>query len=239
MRAKTLLHSRRAKPNHKQKYPPFNHLFPNLLHSTRAATVSFYLSRLRPSASPSVRRVRGLEGSTGTRLAFRSRGLGQHSRTASTRDIQTHLTTLFTRLLTLSTMEIRHYEDNTPHIWNRTLVLPILSPTVGPLNHRDAAVHAMSGAQCSTIQRSSGWCADQRKYTRQTQLTDGDQAVLHALVPALRSEGVGQHRGWHLERRLKAAGVRMSSQPTKYGITRGTKSREQLHAHLPTATRAT
>ena len=49
--------------------------------------------------------------SPGTRLAFWSRGLGQHSRTASTHTKQTQSTTLFTHVLTLSTVEIIHCEE--------------------------------------------------------------------------------------------------------------------------------
>ncbi|CAM9284403.1 unnamed protein product, partial [Sphacelaria rigidula] len=72
----------------------------------------------------------------GTRLAFWSRGLDhdyQHSRTASTHVKQTQLTTLFTHVLTLSTLETAYYEEKTQHIGNRTLVLSTLMTTVGPV----------------------------------------------------------------------------------------------------------
>ena len=52
----------------------------------------------------------------GRRLTFRSRGLGQHSRTASTHNKHTQLATLFTHALTLSTMGINDVTE-----WKRTV----------------------------------------------------------------------------------------------------------------------
>ena len=75
----------------------------------------------------------------GTGLAFWSRGLGQHSRTASPHDKQTQFTTLFTHTLTLSTEGIRLYEQNPQRIWKWILVLPSLRATVGSLHHRGEA----------------------------------------------------------------------------------------------------
>ena len=75
----------------------------------------------------------------GTCHGFRSRGLSQHSRTASTHEKQTQLITLFTHILTLSTVGIRHYEGKTQRISNRTLDFPTLRATVGRLHHQGAA----------------------------------------------------------------------------------------------------
>ena len=94
--------------------------------------------------SPSAGRFCGLKGSThhlcpDTRLAFWSRGLGQHSRTASTHTKQTQSTAFFTHVLTLSAVEILHFEEK-PNASGIEPSISTLLAKVGPLDHRGAAV---------------------------------------------------------------------------------------------------
>ena len=98
--------------------------------STGPARICFFCRTLNPS--PSAGCVCGLKGSThlcpGTRLACWSRRLGQHSRTASTHNKQTQLTTLFTRALTLSTMGNQTLRRKNP---NTTGIEPSFFPPRG------------------------------------------------------------------------------------------------------------
>ena len=77
-------------------------------HSFTFIFLSHFETPLPQGIKPSV---------SGIRLAFWSRGLGQHSRTASAHDKQTQLTALSTHVLTLYTVGIRHDEKkNLTHL---------------------------------------------------------------------------------------------------------------------------
>ena len=92
--------------------------------STLAFIYSFiYLSHFKPLPFRKTRPwSQGINPSLpGTRLVFWSRGLGQHSRTASTHTKQTQSTTLFTHVITLSTVEIIHCEEKTQRSGIRTI----------------------------------------------------------------------------------------------------------------------
>ena len=74
----------------------------------------------------------------GIRLAFWSRGLGQHSRTASTLDKHPVDDVVYSRSHAFHGGN-QTTKKKTKRIRNRTLGFPTLRATVGPLHHRDAA----------------------------------------------------------------------------------------------------
>ena len=74
--------------------------------------------------------------------------MGQHSRTASTHNKQTQLTTLFTHALTLSTMGIKHYEEKIPTQLESNTCFSHLEADFGTLHQRVAAA-TYSGCFCA------------------------------------------------------------------------------------------